>query len=688
MSDETLRLLRATLELLAAKRSTEETLNQICKLVEEIVPEGLASVMRLDRSRDKLQFRNTPNIPACVIADFGELTPGKLAGSCGTAAFTGQIQLVEDTWTDPRWESLREVAKKYGIRACWSVPVFGEDQMVLGTFAISRMVPGLPTAEQQSLLELAGYLASVTIRIDDADRAVRDNHDLLQAVIECAEDPIFVKDRDGRFQLVNRAEARNRGCTPEQMIGALDSTLYADDEVERSREVERRVLEEGESVVQEIEVRSRVDGQLREYMIQKDPIRNANDEITGLVGIGRDLTELRRVQRAMQQAQKLESLGVLAGGIAHDFNNLLVSVLSTAALLEQDADGSESMSQGLATIRVAAERARELTQQLLQYAGKRAPRHRLLDLRALLLDMPGLLSGSLSKNVELKYDLPDDLPMVEADPVQIQQVVMNLLLNAAEAYGESSGRIEARARVVTDTTPDGPNVHDARPGDWILLEIEDEAVGMSAETLGRIFDPFFTTKTSGRGLGLAAVQGIVHSHHGHLDVDSESGRGTRFRVWLPHEPAESTPQTAPTPSTFDATTGPESSPRVLVAEDEPLVADTIQLVLRRLGYEVVVATDGQKALDAFRAASPRFNLVIADYTMPSFRGTELARRLRAENTETPIVITSGLSELDVREDSGESFDTFLPKPFTPAEIQKSIERAQALRREALAHLSS
>jgi len=678
MNDAIHALQRSVLEQVAARRPTTEILDRLCELVQEIVPHGLATVMRYDAVQNSLAFSNAPSAPAEVLAAFGVLTPGPFSGSCGSSVFAREMVAVADTSTDPRWQGLREVAATYGIQACWSVPIFLDEETIAGTFAISRTVEGAPGEQERRLLELAAYLAGVAIRIERTEKKANEQASLLRAVINCAEDPIFVKGTDGRYRLVNEAEARHRGIAPDAMVGRTDAELYGADDMREAVDVDRRVVETNQSIVHELEVASKVDGESREYLIRKDPLRDADGNVTGIVGIARDLTERRRVERAMQQAQKLESLGVLAGGVAHDFNNLLVGMMANAALIEEADDVPEAFRKSAADIRVASQRAAELTSQLMQYAGKHKPAQQALDLRALLGEIPTLLPTSISQRTRLATNLEGDLPLIAADPVQIRQVLMNLILNAADSYEGKEGVVRVSARLRRSWRPESRLVTpSADCEDWLEICVEDDGRGMDRDTQARIFEPFFTTKDSGRGLGLAAVLGIISGHGGCLEVTSRAGRGTTFWVSLPAVPASTVLQPEPRKVT------PSRGARALIVEDEEVIGSVLRRILARDGFEVEVALDGASGLRRLEEDPDAFDLLIFDFTMPGLDGAELASRVRELGIEVPIVLTSGLGEMEARATCAPgAVDAFLCKPFTPRDVQAVV--AEARRRAASA----
>ena len=372
-------------------------------------------------------------------------------------------------------------------------------------------------------------------------------------------------------------------------------------------------------------------------------------DVVKLYGSVRDITaektaelERERLRLKMLETQKLESLGVLAGGIAHDFNNLLTVILANATFVRGERGPNDDR---LHDIEAAARRAADLCRQMLAYAGKGTFVVEPVDLGTLVRDTTQLLKVSISKKARLQFSLAPDLPMVDADPSQLRQVVMNLVINASEALADASGDIRLTTCVARPQPPAAGLIYsfDLPPRDCVCLEVVDTGQGMSAGTLARIFDPFFTTKFAGRGLGLAAVLGIVRAHHGGLTVESVPGRGSTFRLYLPVS-AKTTPGTTAPASPPAAAQGGNGT--ILIAEDEAVLLTTMDALLRHHGYRTVLANDGSEALEKYRAKGP-FALVILDLTMPGLDGAEVLRAIRAAPPSPPVLVMSGFSEQDV-----------------------------------------
>jgi PAS domain S-box-containing protein len=384
------------------------------------------------------------------------------------------------------------------------------------------------------------------------------------------------------------------------------------------------------------------------------------------------------MERKLLETQKLESLGVMAGGIAHDFNNLLLSILGNTSLALFDLEPDSPARVTLEQINIAAARAADLTQQILAYAGKGRFVMQQISINVLLEEMAQLLKASIPKNVTLHFSLAEQLPLILADATQMRQVIMNLIVNAAEALeGQdgtidiSSGRLHATRRGL-DQTLLGESLPE---GNYVSFEVRDSGRGMDDETRSKIFDPFFTTKFTGRGLGLAAVQGIIRSHKGTLSVESAAGQGTTFCVLLPQ--VEDTMmdghqrESSPASSTAVA----QGGRTVLIVDDEEHILNVTGQILRRVGYNVLCASDGAQALQHARRAEHPIDCVLLDMTMPNVSSEKIAHELWKLRPETRIILMSGYS---VEEANSRFVDVelagFLQKPFTIVQLQDLLKK--------------
>jgi signal transduction histidine kinase/CheY-like chemotaxis protein len=385
------------------------------------------------------------------------------------------------------------------------------------------------------------------------------------------------------------------------------------------------------------------------------------------------LLTLASTVESVLQSQKLESVGLLAGGIAHDFNNILTGVLGNASLALDDVPPGSQVAVRLAEVVSAAERAAQLTRQLLAYAGKGRFLIELLDLSQQVREISSLVKTSIPRTVQLRLELAEDLPPIEADAAQIQQVVMNLVINSGEAIPEGQNG----AVLITTGVQDVDDAYirtavpgfDVKQGRYVTLEVHDTGVGIAPDVISRIFDPFFTTKFAGRGLGLAAVRGIVQGHGGAMKVYSTPGQGATFKLLFPASRSKDRKR-------FEKAAKQSSlngSGTVLVIDDEEIVRRTARATLERFGYKVVMAEDGRQGLDEFRRLAGRVDVVLLDMTMPVMSGEETFRELRLIRPDVQVILSSGYNEVEaIRHFAGKGLAGFIQKPYTAARLAQAI----------------
>jgi PAS domain S-box-containing protein len=434
---------------------------------------------------------------------------------------------------------------------------------------------------------------------------------------------------------------------------------------------------------------TRADGVTIEVIANAVPIRDDEGRPRGCVATYQDITahkhaERKRLdfERKLLQSQKLESIGVLAGGIAHDFNNLLTGVLGHANFARSElARGSSQIDHLLAQVELAAQRAAELCRQLLAYAGKGRFVVRLIDLNVAVEQAVLLLKLSISKKVTLDLQLGAGLPPFRGDPTQFNQVLMNLVTNASEAIGSGVGTVTIRTERVTLAAMDMLTLtssHEVEPGAFVCLEVKDTGCGIPPESIGHIFEPFFTTKFVGRGLGLAAVLGIVQGHRGAIRVSSQVGVGTTFELFFPVASAP-VRETAP----GFATPAPAARGSVLVVDDEPAVRNLASTALAAAGFVVSTAVDGEDALVQLRRDPLQFDAVLLDLTMPKLDGEDTLMALRMLAPNLPVVLTSGHSEHVAQRFVGRGLADFLAKPFVSESLVNAIQTAIARARSTV-----
>ncbi len=441
-----------------------------------------------------------------------------------------------------------------------------------------------------------------------------------------------------------------------------------------------RAYREGEIPEYAVEFRLRhKDGSYRWIYANGEAVRDEQGRARRMLGCHVDITqrkqaeeERRLMEVQLQHTQRLESLGVLAGGIAHDFNNLLTTVLGQASLVETELPSGSPLRESIEMIQEAAQRAAELTSQMLAYAGKGKFAVRPVDLSTMIKGMSHLLTASLSKKTSVVYQLADDLPAIEADAAQLQQVVMNLVVNGSEAIGDQPGviTVSTSAMTVDGSGHEGGYLPEDPPeGTYVRLEVTDGGCGMDEETKAKIFDPFFTTKRTGRGLGLSAMLGIVQGHHGAIRVGSTPGVGTTFDILLPTTERCDTeaPTAAQPPEAWQA------SGTVLVVDDESPALMTARMIMERTGFAVLAAEDGRQAVEIFRERGDDIVLVLLDLTMPEMSGEEAYREIRGIRPDVRVILASGYAEEDVSERSGlEGVSGFIKKPYRPIALIEKL----------------
>ena len=394
------------------------------------------------------------------------------------------------------------------------------------------------------------------------------------------------------------------------------------------------------------------------------------------LGLVTDISERKRLDEQLRYTQKLETLGVLAGGIAHDFNNLLTGIMGNSSLAREVLTPSSPAHSYINRVVDASQRAADLTRQLLAYAGKGRFVISAVNLSDLVREISKLIQASIPKNVLLRLALKDDLPSVQADASQIQQLVMNLIINAAEAIGKESGTVLVATGVqevdehYIETV--FPNTRIAL-GQHVFLEVNDTGQGMNEVTVARIFEPFFTTKFTGRGLGLAAVSGIVRTHKGAVKVYSAPGRGSTFKVLLPVIEAGAAVEDSQVTAGDLSGTGV-----VLVVDDDAVVRQTAKAALQLYGYSVLLAADGQAALDIVRQMADQIDVVLLDVSMPGLSGEETYRQMRAIRPGIRTVLSSGFNEVEaVQSFSGKGLAGFIQKPYTAQQLAERMKSVLA-----------
>ncbi len=507
----------------------------------------------------------------------------------------------------------------------------------------------------------------------EAEEALRQKTAEVDRFFEMALDLLCIADKHGYFRRVNAQWVTALGYELKSLEGCRFLDLVHPDDVERTLEA-MKLLDQGGEILNFTNRYRHKDGSYRWIEWRSKPYGDL------IYAAARDITDRRMAEeerlnyeRQIQQAQKLESLGVLAGGIAHDFNNLLTAILGNIDLALVDLSPASPAREDILAAEKATHRAAELAKQMLAYSGKGCFVIQTLDLRELVKEMTHMLQVSISKKAVFRLHFAENLPPVQADATQLRQVVMNLVINASEAIEERSGVIALSVGAHEYTKEELASFwtsEDLPGGLYVYLEVADTGCGISQEQRERIFDPFYTTKFTGRGLGLAAVMGIVRSHRGAIHVTSQPGKGTTFRVLFPAS-AEGLEQLAKAPSSA----GWKGKGLVLLVDDEESVCATGKKMLEYLGLTVIPALDGMEAVQLFRAKAADIACVLLDMTMPHMDGVETFNALREIRPDVPVIISSGYNEQDViMRFGGKGPAGFVQKPYKITALSEVLER--------------
>jgi PAS domain S-box-containing protein len=673
----------AVFEQLAADAPLERVLATVVAISEEIHPGILGSVLLVDRDHDHLRHGAAPSLPDFYVRAIDGIAIGPGVGSCGSAAHSGELVIVEDVRTHPFWSDFRELAERAGLRACWSQPIVSSGGEVLGTFAMYYREPRAPSAGERAHIEAVARLAALAIERRRAVEALRESQRNLAEAQRIAHvgswewnivrDEVRWSDELYRIAGLRREEF-------DATYEAFLERVHPDDR-KRVRESVRATIERGEPY----RIHCRLvlpSGALRFLESSAELARDAQGRPLRLVGTARDVTEQiradeerRRLEAQMRHAQQLESLGLLAGGIAHDFNNLLSVILGNSELALDELERGSPLEDKLRRVREAAHYAAELVDQILTYSGRPSIRLEPVALSRLVEQTRALLAASLAGRCALRIELAADLPSIEGDPTQIRRVLLNLVTNACEALPEGRGHVTLRTGLVRADAAllaRAIGAAGAPPGEYVWLEVEDDGPGMDADTRARVFDPFFTTKVSGRGLGLAAVLGIVRAHRGVVLLESEPGAGTRLRVLFPRAPALE----ARAPSEAPSSEATPASECVLAVDDEQWVLDVAREFLERAGYRVISACGGREALARLREHVDEIDAVVLDVAMPDVDGAAAFEEVRRMRPDLPIVLVSGYNqEIAGRRIATAKAAGFVRKPYEPEELLRQLRRA-------------
>jgi len=499
----------------------------------------------------------------------------------------------------------------------------------------------------------------------EADQRIREQAQLLDK----ARDAIIAFDMDGRVVYWNKSAERLTGWTADEMLGArAQERLYDSSEAEKLEECHETVREEGEWTG-ELRQQSK-DGEELVVESRWTLVRDSGGQPTSILVINTDITERKRLESQFLRSQRMESIGRLVGGIAHDLGNLLVPILLGVKVLKRRESEDEKVLQTLEMIEKSAERGSNMVEQVLAFARGVEGERVALQAATIIDEVAKITTETFPDDIDVQVNVPDDLNDIVGDATQIQQVLMNLCVNARDAMPDG-GVIDISASEVEISEAEAQRKMDAEPGAYICLRVSDTGSGIPEEAIDKIFEPFFSTKAEGEGtgLGLSTAYSIVKSHNGFVDVESEPGEGTTFRVYVP------------VATSSDERRGPAASGElrdgsgelILVVDDEEFILDTARQTLEDAGYRVITAQGGEKAIDVMERNGDQVEAIITDLRMPEMNGFDLIRRLRPQFPNVPIIAASGMADGRTDDAVQAGAQTFLAKPFTAEKLQGTLQ---------------
>lgn len=579
---------------------------------------------------------------------------------------------LKDVLSDAGFERVRERVD----RAFAGERVEFEDHIGYGGSARELLVNLLPDRGPDGVVRGVVALKQDVTEQKRSERALRDSEERFRRMVEIAAEGIWIVGTAGTTSFVNGRMTSILGYSKEEMLGRPGRDFVDPEESDGARR-EFECWQNASSKPREYRFRHK-DGSIVWLDITVSPMVDDIGGCTGVLVMCTDVTERKKDEQRLRQSQKLESLGILAGGVAHDFNNLLAGIMGYASLVLGTLQPSTPSHARLQAVISASERAAQLTRHLLTYAGKDQGKLQPLDLAAATRELLPLLNASIPKLVQLSLELGDNVPPVQADPAQLQQVMMNLVINAGESIPERTpGEVKISVRrhsLQPEDYRDAVVPIESGDQEYVSFTVTDNGVGMDAATQAKIFDPFFSTKFHGRGLGLASVLGIVKAHRGTVTVQTAPGKGSVFTVLLPASRAATqgadTFLTQPSPKT-----GGTGLAAILFVDDEPALRTFAQQALEERGYRVLLAENGQQAI-AVLTAHPEVRVVVLDLAMPVMGGDTAGSMMRSLRPDVPLIVSSGYPESDASELVGHGVATaFLEKPFRADVLVSAVEEA-------------
>ncbi|HEU4343218.1 MAG TPA: PAS domain S-box protein [Candidatus Binatia bacterium] len=632
------------------------------------------------------------------------------APACRAAMQAGERVMVEDVTRSPIFAGrpALDVLLTAGVRAVQATPLLDNSGRLLGMISTHFDEPHRLSESELRLMDLLARQAADFVERKRAEEAKA----RLAAIVESSDDAIVSKGLDGIITSWNHGAERLFGYTAQEAIGQPVTMLMPPERFDEEPGILERIRR-GESIEHYETVRRRKDGTLLDISLTVSPITDAQGRILGASKIARDITgrkkaeeELRKLMQDLERrvavrtaelqqanaallrdmeerkkletqllhAQKMESIGILAGGIAHDFNNILNIIQGYVFLLRAEGGHNKHISESLGVIYETIQRGSALVQQLLTLARKTDAKLESLNVNALVQGLIGLIRQTFPKTIELSSDLAPNVPPIMGDRNQLGQALLNLSVNARDSMPEG-GRLTFKTATV-----DGASLQEldaATAEHYICIEVSDTGMGMDETVQKRIFEPFFTTKGVGQGtgLGLSVVYGIVKNQNGFINVESKPAVGTTFRLYLPADPsAERSAVEMIRAASSEAAAGPNGHGTILLIEDEQIMLNVLEKVLMQHGYQVLMATDGQMALEIYQHGKDKIDAVLLDINLPKLGGREVLVKMKQVNPDVKLVVASGYLEPELKSYINQAgVHHFIHKPYSPDEVVRTLQ---------------
>jgi PAS domain S-box-containing protein len=657
------------LAMVMAHAALPEILETLCRNIEKQYSGLLCSVLLLDADGKTLRHGAAPTLPREYSQAIDGVQIGASVGSCGTAAYRRQPVIVSDIATDPLWADYRNLALAHGLRACWSTPIASQDGGILGTFAIYYREPRTPEAEHLQLIAHATHLVAVAMEWDRAQAELRSAENRYRTLVERLPAVTYVAELGpcGRWHYVSPQIESMLGFSPKDWLS--DATIWISrihgEDRDNVLAVEQRFQKNRDLFQAEYRLLAR-DGRVVWFRDEAVMLPTAEDQPGLMQGVLYDITERKRLEDQLLHSQKMEAVGLLAGGVAHDFNNVLMLIQAhnerlNAGLAPGDPARKESLG-----IEHAVTRAAGLTGRLLAFSRKQVLRPQVMDLNEVLGEVARMLEPLIEKNITLRVVQAPELWQVKADRGQVEQLIMNLAVNARDAMPQG-GQLLIKTRNVEIGDRHQRLRDGVLPGRYAMLIVSDTGIGMDSETQAHMFEPFFTTKEPGKGtgLGLPIVYGVVKQTGGWTHVDSQPGQGTTFEIYLPRAEDTETGTASGSEIQADLAAAPTGTETILLVEDETGIRELAAEYLQGQGYKVLHAVDGNDALRIARGHEDLIHLLVTDMAMPNVGGRELAHRLRLVRPQIKVLFMSGYPDDPASENGkAEGATTLLQKPFS------------------------